>query len=325
MRTQKLLVALSLLNSLGSWGNLQAGGRDAFPFLLSAPTPRAAALGESFVGVAEGPETIFFNPAGLAFQNRKHFYAQSLLPPFIEDTKYNNLVYSQPASYGGWGIQTGILHVGGFTRTIADPATADGFREAGDFSTYDLRVGGALAGRIGENWGAGAGIYFLRESLSDASANGVGLDFGLLYRDDLYPLQAGLAVQNLGPKVKFQEESFNLPTLFRGGVSLYKPKEVSLDFIPEKSLISAEFFRPFRGESSVRGGVEIPLIESLLFRAGYNYSFKKQELGSKLIPRGVTIGIGIKMNVWQLDYAVVSLGELGLTHRVALDLRWGAP
>jgi hypothetical protein len=90
------------------------------------------------------------------------------------------------------------------------------------------------------------------------------------------------------------------------------------------SLLSAEYFKPFRDDAALRGGGEVPLGESFWLRAGYQYSLKKRELDKKIgLMEGLTFGLGFKMGSCRLDYALVSQGELGLVHRVALDFLLG--
>lgn len=303
---------------------LHSAGRDAFSFLLMTPSPRAAGLGESYVSVAEGPETVFSNPSGLAFENQPQSYVQSLVPPFIEGIKYNHLIYVQPLTNGAWAVHTGILHAGGFTRTIADASSPDGYQEAGNFSAYDLQFAGTIGKKFGDRMGVGTTIRYLRESLGDAQVNGYALDLGILYRDDVYPVQLGLSVRNLGPKVRYLNEAFNLPLLFATGISVKNIKENKIGWIPEKSMLTTEFFKPVSGDSSVRSGIEIPCFEHLTLRTGYEYNFKKQGLGSNPIPNGLAFGFGIQMPFWSFDYALVSLGEIGLSHRIGFDLKWAS-
>ena len=105
-------------------------------------------MGESFVALAEGPETILYNPAGLVLFSsekfekskksevpmRKQVYTASGLLATSENIKHGNICYSQGDSKTAWGLQAGILYVSGLTETVADPTTADGFRETGNFS-----------------------------------------------------------------------------------------------------------------------------------------------------------------------------------------------
>lgn len=303
-----------------------ADSQDAFSFLLVSPAARAAAMADAYASIAEGPEAIFSNPAGLGFNYSMHLYGQAFVPPFMENAKYTNFAFVRPMKRGSWAVHSGVLHTGSFTRTVADATAPDGYREVGDFSTYGFKLTGSVGKKVSEHFSVGTSMSFLRESLGDASANGYAVDFGMLLTDPQYPLRFGAAVQNLGPKVKFRDESHSIPAAVRAGLSWFQKKDAeSLKFVPTGSQLSGEILKPLRGEQSFLGGLEVPVHAKLALRAGYRHSLKEQELGSEMrLPNGFSAGLGIQLERWNIAYALSSLGELGLVHRIAIDLRWYA-
>lgn len=321
-KLSKFCALLLLACAPGAGGAAWAAGRDALSYLLVSPAPRTAAMGEAYVALAEGPEAAFSNPAGFAFETARHLYAQSFLPPFVEDVKYSNLVYLHPLSDAGLAILAGMMQIGGFTRTVAD-GSADGYAETGSFSTYDFRFSVQEGRRISDQLGIGLALNYLRSTLGDASANGYSADMGLIYGARTDPLQIGLALQNLGPGVKYRSETDSLPQAFRGGVALRQTELSTLDWIPMGSVASLEYFKPFHDSAVLRGGGEVPVGRSLWLRAGYERPVKARELDSKSgLVDGLTFGLGFLVGACRLDYALVSQGELGLVHRVALDFQW---
>lgn len=305
---------------------LNAEGQAIFSFLNVTPTSRAAALGESFVGVAEGPESVLYNVAGLSEIRSKNIFFQSDVPPLIEEIRQNHFIYVHPLQKGSWSVDLGGLQAGGFTRTVADASTTDGYRETGKFSTYDMNFSFALSRKLNDSFSIGMKASFLRESLSDAVANGVGFDSGLIYKDNQFPVQWGLSIQNVGPKVKFKDESFSMPTVVRTGIMIVQPVGSFIPIIPEKSLFTAEVYKPFYGDISLRGGVELSLFsDSFKLRSGYRYQTKKTELGSQFnIPNGITMGFGFPVKNCQFDFATISMGELGFSHRISISIHWGS-
>lgn len=307
---------------LAGTGTAHAAGRDAFSFLNMVPSARAAALGGSYVGLAEGAETLFHNPAGLALVRKRELSAQSSLPPFVEDIKLSQMAYARPYARGTLGFALGMLQAGGFTRTVAD-SSANGFHEAGSISVYDFRFTLSDARKITDtvSWGISASV--VRESLGDASATGFVSDIGFLLQDVGSPARIGLAVQNIGPKVKFKDEQSDMPAALRGGISVFQPKDGGVPLVPAGSLLSFEAHKPFRGEATLRGGVEFALAGIVQLRAGYRHAFTKTELGSKSgILDGLSTGLGVSFSDFRLDYALASQGELGLEHRAAIVFRW---
>ena len=304
---------------------LFAAGKNALTFLLIPPGARASSMGESFVGVADGPETLSVNPAGLADEVDRQVSLQHVF--FVGGILMDQVSFVHPVQKGAWGVQAGFMGVGGLKRTVADPTVPDGFRETGDFSTQDMEVAIAAGMRMTESVHGGGTARFVRESLSDAAANGAGLDLGIVYQQSGAPVKFGASIQNLGPQIKFKDESFNLPALVRAGISLRLPKNSSLRWVPVKSIVSVETLKLFQGgDNSISGGIEVPFMdERLFFRMGYRYFIKKQTLGSEIsLPSGFAFGLGFQVNAWNLDYALNSMGELGLTHRISLSLKFAS-
>ena len=280
-------------------------------------------MGESFVGIADGPETLAVNPAGLADEIAKQISFQHVF--FVNGILIDHIFFIHPTRKGAWGIQAGFMGVNGLKRTVADPAIPDGFRETGDFSTQDMEGAIAVGIRAAKSVHVGGTARFVRQSLSDVSASGAALDIGMVYRQTGAPFKFGASLQNLGPQIKYKDESFDLPRLARAGLSVEQPKNSPLAWIPVKSLLSIEALRFFDGgDNSVSGGIEVPFIDELLFfRTGYRYFLKKQTLGSESsLPAGIAFGLGFWSNAWKLDYALNSMGELGLAHRISLSLKF---
>ncbi|MBI2118024.1 MAG: PorV/PorQ family protein [Elusimicrobia bacterium] len=319
----KIVIFFLALILVGFPYKSHSSGNSSYPFLLISPSPKAGSMGEAFVAVAEGPETVFFNPSGLGFENEKHLYFPSLIPPFVEGIKYNNIVYVQPNSKGAWAVQGGMFHVGGFKKTVADASLTDGFREIEDFSTYDLKMSVSMGQKLNRQFAFGTTMAYLRESLNDEINSAISFDVGFLYASKINPLKIGFALQHLGFKISSSQVSNHLPYLLKAGVSIRRLKNFGFPFIPENSLGAIEFFKPFESAGSLRSGIEVPLSKQFYLRSGYIYHLKKQGLGSTLsLPNGFSFGLGFFFSSWSLDYATASQGELGLTHRIAVDLKW---
>ncbi len=305
-------------------GKLFSAGKSAFPFLLIVPSARASALGEAYAGIAEGPEGAAFNPGGLALEKRRSVSLQHVF--FVDGILYDNLFYAHPLQKGAWAAHMGFLNSKGLKKTVADSASQDGFRELEDFSTNDFLAEAFYARTITRHLSAGAGIKMIRESLSDNTSVSGAFDLGALYQDSALPISAGISLQNLGPKAKFQDESFALPAAARAGISFRQTKNFAPSWVPEQSLLSLETARMIDGsDQTASAGIEVPFLNrKLLGRSGYHYHLKKQNLGYKVLaPNGFSLGVGLSMGGWTADYSASSFGDLGLIHRITLTMRIG--
>ena len=76
-----------------------------------------------------------------------------------------------------------------------------------------------------------------------------------------------------------------------------------------------DIVKPEKEEISYHTGMEWWLKNILVVRGGYKYDSAMATLGPLA---GLTAGAGFKINIFDIDYAFVPYGDLGLTHRISL-------
>ncbi|HAH05085.1 MAG TPA: hypothetical protein DCM05_00945 [Elusimicrobia bacterium] len=296
MRASALLTALLLGARLAH----ASAGEEPFSFLFIDAGARAAAMGGAYTALARDSNALLYNPAGLSriekdeatFMHNEHFagVAQE---------------YAAFALKNGIGGNLNYVNLGSMPRTtISNPGGA------GDFSAWDLALSGGYGRRLSEALGAGAGLKLIREAIDDESATGVALDMGALYSVQDYPgLDLGLAVQNLGPSVRFQSESETLPVHFRTGAAY------SFTAYVQPSALAVDFSKELSEEAAVALGAETVAAKALALRLGFN---TRNAAGY-----GVSVGLGWVLRDFSLDYVFIPYGELGDAHRFSLTCRWG--
>jgi hypothetical protein len=121
-------------------------------------------------------------------------------------------------------------------------------------------------------------------------------------------LSMGVAVQNIGTKMKFNKEEYDLPLNVKAGVSVnpYPPLMIAVDV--NKSMdtdlignIGAEYQHTIS-------------FASVALRAGYKTNTKGIDGVT-----GITGGIGIGMGNFGFDYAYVPYGDIDTTHRISVQ------
>lgn len=296
MRAAAFLAALTLLPGAAH----ASAGEEPFAFLSLDAGARAAALGGAYTALAQDSNALLYNPAGLSrvekgeatFMHNEHFagVAQE---------------YAAFALTNGIGGNLNYVNLGSMPRTtVSDPGGA------GDFSAWDLALAGGYGRRLSEALGAGAGLKLVREAIDDESATGFALDLGALYSVRDYPgLDLGLAVQNLGPSVRFQNGSENLPVNFRGGAAY------SFTAYGQASALALDFSKELSEEAVVAMGAETVAAKALALRLGFN---TRNAAGY-----GVSVGLGWLLRDFSVDYVFIPYGELGDSHRFSLTCRWG--
>jgi len=303
------VLALSLLASR-LWAD---SGTTAFSFLNIPVGARATAMGQAFTSVPNDVQGLAYNPASLATMIASQASFQHLT--YVAD------VDQEAASFGhagrqdslSWGVSTNYLRVGDITRTVAtfDPVNGDGFTEAGSFSTYDLALGGSVAGPVAEDLVVGTTVKLLHESLADASSTGGAVDIGAIYQaNDERSWNLGAAVENVGFASKFADAAVKLPAALRAGVS-------GQPFA--QWLFSADYVRRQDTQGEFDVGAEVTAVKVCSLRMGYRYELTAPDLGGL---SNFSLGLGLRVDQVSFDYAFVPLGDLGMTHRLSLNFRF---
>ncbi|MBI4376308.1 MAG: PorV/PorQ family protein [Elusimicrobia bacterium] len=300
----------ALVLALGSWASAQETGS----FLRITPGARPMAMGEAFTAVAGDLNALAANPAGLAQISGRH--AAFMHAELFEGSRYDFLGYGQNLS-GAGPFSGGAVAVGAQRLSYADMEARDeqgqsaGSLSASD-SAFSLAYSRSLLG-----WDWGLGVKWIESRLADSSARGAAFDLGLGHSLSAasLPLRVGMAVQNLGPGVRFEQERENLPLAVSFGGAAR---------VAGSLLISADIkHRPHSAKTSFGVGTEYAVLPALSFRAGYSALSASARSGSDFAGRlgGLGLGFGFKLRSLSLDYAFSPYGELGNAQRVSLGIR----
>lgn len=270
-----------------------SAGTPGLPFLALGSGARGAALAEAMAAVPD-PEAASANPAALAA--RGHHTIGLTHGSWIQGVDHDCLSLVRP-----WG--------GAVVGVAAQLAQADGLEQRtgpsveplGTFGVYEgsADLTAALGWRGGIRMGAGARL--VRQAVGTETANGLGIDLGVLC-----PLRAGLAVgaalRNLGAMNDLGQKAAPLPRSARLGVAYTG--------VP-RLLASAELQRTRGSGATGHLGAEYAAHPRLALRAGY-------QTGDS---RGLSAGLGVQVGPWSLDYAYLPFDHgLGEAHRLGLQL-----
>jgi len=132
----------------------QVGGA-AVVFLMIEPDSRSAGMGNAGVAVADNASAVFWNPAGLAFQEGAEitFTHSNWLPEFNAGLYYEHLNgrYQVPG-IGVFGGHVTFLNLGEHEGRDENNVST------GTFRSYDLAIGGSFARQITKRFALGTGL-----------------------------------------------------------------------------------------------------------------------------------------------------------------------
>lgn len=279
-----------------------AAGTSALQSLKSDAGARAAGMGGAFTAIADNPSALFWNPAGI--DNIDQHTASFMHTSGLEGITYDGAAYVAPLAN---------MHVGAAIQHVSygsmDELDSVGVR-TGSFSPVDDVVMISAARTFGM-FQAGAAVKYISSKIT-ATATAYAADAGVLMPLLNRRVHLGLSIQNVGTQVTYIQESASLPMIVRGGVSAR---------VLPSLLLALDGAKANDSDLRLSAGVEYTRalgIVTVANRVGYTDAAK--DTGGT---NGFTLGAGVDVNGYVIDYAFVPYGKLGATHRVELSLRFG--
>ncbi len=275
-------------------------GTRAMTFLKIGIGAKAIGMGESHVAAVDDMYASYWNPAGLVRLQKPQL-------ALMHNERFADINYE----YVAIAFPIGDKNTIGLSANFQSYGEMQGRDQEGNetniFHAYDLAMVLSYARSFGNALAVGVNAKLLREQIADENGSGFAFDFGGLYTIPNIPLSFGLNAQHVGPRVKYVEDAFLLPFTLRIGTA-YKLWDESL-------LLTVDFIRPTDNHNSIGVGLGYTLAKILQLRTGYIYKFGGNDLG---VVSGLRGGFGLTLRRFQIDYALVPFGALGLTHRFSL-------
>ena len=268
-----------------------ARAQDSGVFLTLPLSPRAGGMGDASAALADEPMGLYYNPAGMVFAKRPAF--SLVYHKYLQDINGNSFAFVYP--FRNWAIGIAPTMFSMKEEPIYDSLGAD----TGEKFGYEAKIFPiALAGRIGDLAVGFAGKSYSENIGGQASAT-TAYDVGAIYK--LGKISVGAAMQNLGGKIF--------------GYDVVKVRRAGLAYSGAKYSAAVDLKKEGEDKGFLGLGGAYSLSKALKLRGGWQL---KDEFG------GVTFGLGFEHGGFNLDYAFLSYGDLGATHKAAVSLAFGA-
>lgn len=308
MKTPKYIGVVAVVALLGSAlrveavANIQNTGAGA----------RAAALGNSFVAVADDPDAVFENPAGLG------------------QVTHKQLAYTNVSLFYG-GVEGDDLgqHVASYVQPLGSRmAIGLGYERIGSDLMAENGAFLALSYKLGQNLNLGlTGKYLFwqvddfddNDPVSGSSKGNLGVDVGMLWKSPIQGAQFGLLLKNLNQpnmaktSVPGDSDAGKLPMDLHLGAA-YR--------VRENSLVSVQWvLRDLsdQKESRLLIGGEMRVVEGLSLRAGGSKLFEEDATGD------LNAGLGYRWGKILFDYGYnlpLDLTETNGAHRFSFGYQF---
>lgn len=261
-------------------------GTSAANFLKIPVGARGAALGGAYAAIVNDATSLYWNPAGMAAMDghevsfNQNYWLLDLRQDFVAGVFSIN-------NNSRIGISVSYLSMGEMKQTTPAQPRGTGL----EFTAYDVALGLAYAQRVTDRIMAGAQAKFIRQTISQSSASGLGFDVGLQYHGEWNDLRIGATITNFGSSLAMsgddlrrnldpdpatgsnptdvplllETEAFQLPMQFQFGIAITPLRSSSLSFTP-----ILDIRKPRDLNQELRLGGEIAFLDAFFIRGGLN-------------------------------------------------------
>ena len=300
----KKIIIISLLTSTALSAYGATSGTTVFSFLKLPNNTRSVALaGMDYYVSGDLP---FSSPAFLARQKNIKISADySMLAQELGFGVFNFSNYFDKSS--GYSLSLAHLNAQGLTKVIYDSTAVSNYKELSSFDFYDAYVQAAYGYAISSDFNFGFSIKGINEVIDTNSTYGTSLSGALLYYPSDTNTQLNFGFNDLGPAIN----GFSLPsTLYLNYVSQ----------VDRPVWLAAGGSMCIDGNNEAKISLEIEADKAFWLRGGYRYLFNDNKIDGI---NGLSAGFGVYIGQVSIDYAWISNGDLGQTHRLGMSFNFG--
>jgi hypothetical protein len=296
----------------------QRAGISTAQFLKIGVGSRAAALGESFVAVANDASALYWNPAGLVQfdQNQVMFSHNAWVVDIYHD--FLGAVYHLDATN-----TVGIAFTSLSTKDMPVTTEFAPFGTGEYFSYGDIALAVSYSRKMTDKFSFGGTVRYIEETLDKLKMRGFMIDLGTYYWTGLGSTRFAVTVSNFGNQLapdgkivlvgkrdKSDWQSFSPPTIFRIGFA-FEPYQSE----DNKITTSIQLNHPNDNKENVAAGLEYSWKNIVYLRGGYKFNVDEQNYSF-----GFGVNIPIRIAYCAVDYSYANFEKLGNAQRFSIIL-----
>lgn len=316
----------------------QVGGEQVYTFLNSSTSARQAAMGGSTLTLENDVNQSLWNPAMITPEIDNQLALNYV--NYLADINYfsGDYAYTLNDRFGTLYTNLTYLNYGKFIQ-----ADEEG-NETGTFKAYDMSFSVGYGYQIPKtDFYLGANLKLIQSSIEEFNSLGLAADIGMKYQKIDKPYTLALVVRNAGTQIKSYNGTLErLPLRIAAGWS-YKLQHVPLKFhttFDNLQKWQLAYSNPSDQTTDLDGNVyenEPDFLNNLFrhvvigaelfpdsgfsLRAGYNYQrYQELKLNDARTFAGLSVGFGLKMNRFKINYAFSKYHPATDTHTFSLAI-----
>lgn len=178
-------------------------GVRAAEFLAIPVGSRGIALGGALTAVTDDISSIWWNPAGLGFLNKREVMFSVV--DYTMDLTYSCAAFAAPLADGRFSVGgfMGYLNVPEMeVTTISNPEGTGNY-----FNAYDFQMGGSFAYNLSDRFVTGLNLKYIHQDVfSNIGGSAFAIDAGAIYHTEFMDreIKFAFAIQNLGTNITME-------------------------------------------------------------------------------------------------------------------------
>ncbi len=313
-----LLITISIVSYAEPFAPV---GTSTGQFLTIGVGGREVAMGEAVTALTKGSGSVFWNPSGVVDGYANDIYAAYNQWPAGIHVGALSYAYVNP-KIGTFSVNVKYVNFGEMeVTTVEDPNGTGNMLQMTNYA-LGLTYGKYLTDKVS----FGLTAKLVNEKYGANGYTTVAWDVGLMYRAPYRNLKIGMSILNFSNKVQYSGtyidysysnsyltgteipfESWSLPITFRFGavMDIYNSGA-------NKVIAAVDMVHPNDNVEQYNIGFEYAYDAKMFFRIGYKLTAYEG---------GFSTGVGLKWNMITIDYALSTLGSLGVTNRLSLGFK----
>jgi hypothetical protein len=289
-----LLYPQSISKSAGTSSNL---------FLRSGISAKTSGLAETYTAISNDENALFYNPAGLA--NISKGAVGFNHTQWFEDIRIDNVIVGYNF-HKKLGIGLSVSHM--WMPAITGKDQFGNVTNDINVSSSIINLG--LGYKVHPSLFIGIGVKYFRDDLAGYATNGLAVDAGMYMHTFIRGLTFGIAVQNMGGDVVYDQVQERIPQVYRTGLSYYSYNS--------GIRIAVDAVKALDNEIVLGTAFEYTLLKTFTLRFGNQ--FQQSQVFKP--------GYGAAFNINQqyiVDYTYFAQEGFGNTHRIGFTFRFNLP
>ena len=301
-------------------------------FLKISPSARSAAMGDAFTTVAGDANSIFYNPAGMAFTEGLSIMVNK--NDWLADIGHFSTVLAYNADeWGAFSFNIINMSYGKFERTVISEHAWLGYESLGSFEVAEYAFGFGYAKKITDRFSLGGQVKYIYQNLGDVQSwnpQDKGLDGGYSeedasrfeYKDDIVAYDLGTYYETgyNGISLAMSIQNFAnspVPLIFRYGMAV-GINQLFWKNIPDHTLrLNIDLNQTKDYSDGYQAGLEYSWLGQIFLRGGYKLNYSEENF---------TFGAGIN-TAFQgthiiIDYAYTEFELLGDVNRFSFGISY---